>query len=53
MKGFSEMNIEELVGVLSPMLNERITRRLMEIHEQHRRIPVSERMPTQEDALAP
>jgi hypothetical protein len=47
------MTLPELADALQKyefdMLNEQVASRLRAIHEQHRWIPVSERMPTEED----
>jgi hypothetical protein len=54
MKDIDKMNLAELADALQrfefDMLNEAVARRLRVIHEETRWIPVSERMPTREDA---
>ena len=52
MKDIDKMNVAELAEIMAPYsdLKERIINRLRVIHEETRWIPVSERMPTAEDA---
>jgi hypothetical protein len=54
MKDIDKMNLAELADALQrfefDMLNEAVANRLRAIHEETRWIPVSERMPTREDA---
>ena len=52
MKPIEQMNLAELAEIMAPYsdLKERIINRLRVIHEETRWIPVSERMPTEEDA---
>jgi hypothetical protein len=54
MKDIDKMNVAELADALQrfefDMLNEAVANRLRAIHEETRWIPVSERMPTHEDA---
>ena len=52
MKDIKDMNLAELAEIMAPYsdLKERIINRLRVIHEETRWIPVSERMPTEEDA---
>jgi hypothetical protein len=54
-KPINEMNAGELADALdkyrsSELLNEQVASRLRSIHEQHRWIPVSEKLPTKDDA---
>ena len=51
MKDIDKMNVAELAEIMAPYsdLKERIINRLRVIHEETRWIPVSERMPTEED----
>ena len=53
MKKISEMNAGELADLLNPhdKLQDNIASRLRAIHDLTRWIPVSERMPTEEDAI--
>jgi hypothetical protein len=56
MKDIDKMNLAELADALQrfefDMLNEAIANRLRVIHEETRWVPVSERMPTENDGMS-